>query len=168
MRIMGNLDPNQLVPSRDELESETEALDRSIVQLARDVFDSDVNVSRGVLASWDSFVSEFHAWNSGPSFLAHVVNETWLSELVDFQRRFNHFVDVFGSAGVGSGVPAFNFVSKPGPIDNLVNGAGNALKKGLSTIETTLIVSGVVVVGLYLFTIYEAGRTVRAAGMRVF
>lgn len=172
---MGALDPNQLIPDRDELRASTDALKSEMRQLAKDWFDdpaSDIN--QGDLTMWNAFVAEVNAWDDGPDFFIHPFTRTWLTQLADYERRYNAFLAMFQNRGVDTHLQPFTFADRPGVVDKIVTGvegvASSAVAapgKALNTLTTAAIVGGVVVTGLVVYAIWESGRTIRHTGAKL-
>lgn len=163
----GDLDQNAILwPSRDALGAETDKLAARIVQLGKDLFNSD-NVSQEQLTRWNSFVADFKAWNWGPAFLAHVWDSTWRDDLLTYELRFNDFVTEFHPVAPVT-TPAFTFTeAPPSTLEKLANAATKPLADTASTIKWAVLGVGGLAAAYIFYLTFETGRTARAIGPRV-
>jgi hypothetical protein len=186
----GDLDPNELAPSRSDLRQATDELLAAIAQLNSDVAGADAGAVAGAAAvpfvtgsdvgftgsaavdptlmdGWQRYAKEVLAWDSGPDALIHIVDRTWLTELVAYEKQFNSFLQQLQAAGVSTSVAAFTFSSHPSAITSGLNAAASAARGFSSTIGTVLLVGGITVVGLYVLTLFTASKTIRDTGIKL-
>lgn len=181
---MGVVDPNSTFPSRSELSLDTKALRDAIANVSADVAAAS-DLDQSLVNVWTSYASEVSSWDSGPDFLIHIVNSTWLAELVDYEKRFNELLSQLEGAGLDTAVQAFTFGSNPtlpdkildageSTVSGVAQAVGGAAKTALDIpkvlagdVTTILVVGGVLVAGILGYLIYESGRTVRHTGLKL-
>jgi hypothetical protein len=90
---------NDTWPSTGALETETQSLWLSMLQLSKDVFNSNAYVDDVWTRSWNTFVADVQQWKDAGWFW----NPTRRDELLEYRRRFNTLLAQFQGAGVSTG-----------------------------------------------------------------
>lgn len=95
---------NDTWPSTGALETETESLRLSVMQLARSIFDAVAVPSDDWQNAWNTFVADFNQWRDSGYFW----NPTRRDELLEYRKRFNALLAQFQNIGIGSAVTTTN------------------------------------------------------------